>query len=347
MKSSSTRAYSSCDRIAARLLIFAAFGLSARVAVANTQPLLRYSNLAYPTIDVDLDPITKTSSDDVTLTDRDGTTARPSEWEEVPSPIAIALVVEANLAWMRTDVAPEDDVESRNRLSGFDFIQGLLREAVWTNTPAGSTVTIVTYDEVAKLALAPTAIRSIPSNVLGRAEDFNGVGQTPSTGLRLAIDQLREIQAPRKMVILVGNGVASDAAKEADAVAELVRSARAQRIDLGAIVFDDWITDPDARRPALQGISDRREARTIAEGANALSSILENARSGYHARFDLTRFAWDGEIHQWTLVAGEHFLGPYGVYLPEHDPLARPSPWRWPLAGLALLALAGLVRVVR
>lgn len=341
MKSSSTR----LSRRVAACAVFAGVA-SAAVVAAERVDRLRFSNLVFPSIDVDVPPIRPAVIGEVSLSDRDGTSAPAIVWERRPSAIAIVLVVEASRAWMRGDDA-DADVPVHQPMGGFDFVQGILRGAVWSDAPDGSMLEIVTYDDVAKVVLPWTSLRRVPETPLGARADFDAIGRTPSSGLRLALETLRTAEAARKIVIVVGSGAVSDEAREVTLLADVELSLRDLDVETAAILFEDAETDVRASRPLEKVVSQHHEARTVGEGIRALSSILETSKAEYHGRFELTRFAWDGEAHPLTLVAGAQSFRPVEIVLPERSASKQLSPWRWPLVGLALIVLIALTALSR
>ncbi len=308
---------------------------------ASAQPsVARYlvTSTQYPQIDVETDPIPTPTREQTFLVDENGIRAPATRLERRSVPIDIVLVVESSLSWIRNDV----DEEDKRSLSGLNLVHGLIASEVWReHAPAGSTITIVTYDSKAHLALSPTRIEALPSLPLGSHENYNDVATSPAEGVRLGIEQLKSLSARRRLLIVIGDGLASDH-KSATALLDRLRvDASSAGVDVNALVYETWLPVNDSS--AIKSlVASPTIVTSVSDAAVAMRKAIDDVPDAYVVSFDATSFDWNGETH-WgvTLEAGGWTLLPIGIQLPEHGLHTPLSPWRWPLAAMTVI-IAGL-----
>ncbi len=316
------------------------------VSFSAAQPsieLLHVTKSQHPYIDVEVDPIPVITREQTFLVDDHGVRAPAVRIERRSVPIDIVLVVSSALAWIRKDVVEQD----KRTVSGLELVHGLLASEAWRgNVPAGSTITIITYASKAIVAVPPTQLAALPAQPLGAPENYNDVSASVAEGVRLGIDPLKSLTARRRLLVVIGDGVASDHDRDTALLRKHVVDAASASIAIRALVYETWATKDDPK--AITSFIAQPTAVDGIQGAViAMREAVDRVVDGYSVGFDASNFDWDGETHMLTFEGDEVRLQHIPVHLREHGQPSRLSWWRWPLLVIALGTLVVLIRGLR
>ncbi len=308
-------------------------------------PTLKFGEPAYPTIAIETDPIPPATLEDTWLIDRDGTKAPATRVERARAPLAIAFVVCSDRAWLRTGIVDND----RRKLGGLAIVEGMLREVSALVGPTETKVVLVTYDHEARVAAPSMDLQQLTNQPLGVGESFNRDGRDLAGGISLGLEQLATIATPRKLLVVLGDGNASDETGTRAALVGLEERARDEGVEVAAITYPLNVEDdPPRTRSIMTAIfTTPREISSVSDAVEAMRAILAESRDRYRIQIDGSSLAWDGKLHIATLAAGDVHIAHHTILLPTHVTPSRLSSWRWALLTIAVGVLGTLLLVVR
>jgi hypothetical protein len=255
-------------------------------------------------------------------------------------PIAIALVVNGQEIWMGND---DIEIDEAARYPG--VLNGL-RHAIDTAglpamMPPGSRISIVSYSTGADYLVHDAPLEKLTGEAFGTQKDYrNKIGTDMVAGITLGIADLVQTKAPRKALIVIGDGndTNNDAAKAE--LAELKLEAARQGISTFAIIYKSAVSD-DGEVISRLTRSVTTTASTHGMGAS-LAGIFARLANRQYVTFDASRLPWDGKSHELALKVGGESIAFDNLLLPARD---TSRPW-WDSRRLAELmlgvALAGL-----
>jgi hypothetical protein len=216
-----------------------------------------------------------------------------------------------------------------------------------SNMPAGSEGLIVTYSTGAEVALPRGPLARVTGKALGSQRVYRGrIGNDLVEGVSLALSELERSWAPRKALIVIGDGNDTNDEAAKLQLATLKREAALQNIHTFAITYKSPVSG---------------DGNTIGRMVPAASAFVVNSRDGiaaqleaivdrlndlYYVTFDVAQLPFDGHAHDLTVRVGETELDPVTLSLPRRP--AHHAWWGWwwlaelaigcgLVAGLALL----------
>ena len=308
-------------------------------------PTLKFGEPRYPTIDVETDPIPPATLEDTWLNDGDGTKAPAVRVERARAPLAIAFVVCSDRSWLRAGIVDSD----RRTLGGLAIAEGMLREVSALVGTTETKVVLVTYDHEAHVVAPPVDLQHFLNQPLGVGENFNRDGRDLAGGISLGLEQLATIATPRKLLVVLGDGNASDEADTRAALVGLEERARDEGVEVAAITYPlNFEGDRPRKRSIMTSIfTTPREVSSVSDAVEAMRAILAQSRDRYRIQIDGSSLAWAGRLHILTLAAGEVHIAHHSILLPVHATPGRLSSWRWALVAIAVGVFTTLLLVVR
>lgn len=264
---------------------------SAHVAPAPTAELTAHNDPKSPTIDAALINAPKASR--ITLTSgtvsMNATKQRP--YSQSSDPIVIAFVIQADEAFATANLAA---IEKALDATGLDKA-----------CPPDSFGSIIAYaiDTQTKVAMGPLA--RIKGHQLGVAKDYKGKkGASLATAVTLAFSELDKLDAPRKVVIIVGDGSDSDPKAP---LAELKKDAARQKIQVFAVVTK---TGPVSKlvTPIV--------ATSAADLGTQLDAVAKQLVNRFYVTFPVGKLIpFDGKVHDFVVGLDKVNLEPIPLTL--------------------------------
>jgi hypothetical protein len=255
-------------------------------------------------------------------------------------PIAIALVVNGQEVWMGNDeIEPDDAARYTGVLKNLEHSIDSL--GLSSAMPVGSQVSIVSYSTGASYLVHDAPLSSLTGAALGSQRDYrNKIGTDMVQGIQLAMSDLEATRAPRKALIVIGDGNDTNNEAAAAALVELKREAAIQHIATFAIIYKSVVS---ADSQVISRMTQSVTTTNSTEGMGAsLAMIFARLADRQYMTFDASLLPWDGQPHDVVLAVGGEPIGTDTLVLPARE---TSLPWwrsRW-LAELALgVGLAGL-----
>jgi hypothetical protein len=253
-------------------------------------------------------------------------------------PVEIALVINGQEIWIGND-----DHETDDNARYLGVLHGLERAldhiALGRALPEGSMVSVVSYATGAEFKVPVTSATNIHGASLGTQRDYrNKIGTDMVQGIELAMSRLAKSPAPRRVLIVLGDG--NDTNDEAAKVALLDLKKRAAKLHVMTygIIYKSVVS---ADGNVINTMIPRSHTMNSIEGIEAsLQAIVSEIADRQYVAFDASTLPWDGRMHDLTLTIDGEIFDTESVVLP-----ARPesTPW-WRHAWLAQL-VAGFVLV--
>jgi hypothetical protein len=273
-------------------------------------------------------------------------------------PIAIALLVSKWTMWVGRDELPRNPSESVYDPGALRPLQRALDEVRFAEIgPAKSQLALVLYG--AEVVVSPRVeLSRFRSSDLGPQLFHQDVRQRLMPALSVALDSLRAADAPRKALIVFGDGGDPD---EDIAPATIANRARDEHVAMFAILW----------RPPSMGIKYKQHPHdpleeiipsairttTTENFAAALRTVIAQFPVRYEIKFDGKTMPWDGEPHRFEIRAGTIVLDSVTATLPNKRAPRNVSSsttsawWLWGLGFVAgvlfSLGLVGLRRRIR
>jgi hypothetical protein len=274
----------------------------------------------------------------------DGSTAKAAKIEPVVEPIAIALVYSGWEIWIGND---ELDVMPPRNAGALKYLASALDDAPFASAaPPGSQLVAIEYSQGARVMAKLQPLDKLGGAALGKQADYRDrMANELSAGLERAIQELAASKAPRKAIIVVGDGSDSSADGASARLAELARRADAAGITTreaillrspmssSAHVISAFAKDPiqiyaaEGLRAALARLARRLEDPRLAVVFDA-SGLTLDERGRIELLVGTERLARE------LFAAGD-------PRPPEPDAPWWHAPWRWAVigGGVALLGL--------
>jgi hypothetical protein len=153
------------------------------------------------------------------------------------APLAVALLVMGAETWIgNDDTTPVGDPA---RYTGaLKPIRAALEKAPLESLPPGSVGTVVSYDTGARVRFPMSPIESLEPRSLGIQRDYYGrIGSDLVNGLTQTFTELVKVDAPRRVVIVIGDGADTNSETGKPALQELEKRAAEYHIEVHAIVY--------------------------------------------------------------------------------------------------------------
>lgn len=152
-------------------------------------------------------------------------------------PIAIALVINGQESWVGNEDIERDPTSIH--AGALKSLQIAIDEVDLASCgPAGSKATVISYANGAEIVVPMTSLRSIHGTALGLELDYyNKRGSDLVRGVRLAYTELVRVPAPRKAIIVVGDGTDSDGERAKPLLSDLKNELASSNIEVFALVY--------------------------------------------------------------------------------------------------------------
>ncbi len=258
--------------------------------------------------------------------------ARSSEFADRT---AVVVLVQGTEIWMGNDDGIFEDRDStpglfkplRAALDRFNFARSMgYRMATYS-------------DDVRWLSYG-----SIGGTLLGHQSDYLGQSHTAlSDAIEEAVLELGHLAPVRGRRVLVVIGDGCDEAST-DRRNQLRDALARDRIELFAVVYKSRASCDGL--PIQQLTSEIHWVPTVEEIASTTYAIVTREDNRLFARFDAAKLPWDGELHEYNLIAGGERFGSVFRALPDRSD-SRWRGWWWvALVGgsLAAISLAIVIR---
>ena len=260
--------------------------------------------------------------------------SRVASYAEVGPPIAVVFVICTTKLCLNTS----DDL--------FHITQGMALARLNKDLPAGSEVAVISYDTGAQLRAPFMPVAQFDPELLGGYENYEyHDGGDLAKAVALALDQLEHAHAPRKAMIILGNG--SDPAENVGLELGRLRD-RAYRlgVDIWAPVYKPSYTDQQMQIDLLTDHTPLFNSGL--ELGAAIATPFDRLRARKFAYFPTATIPHDGVRRLYKLQIGFLDGPPFAFALPEPAGAGSPRRFAWPLAAIggALLVL-GLVLLAR
>jgi hypothetical protein len=157
--------------------------------------------------------------------------------------VALALLVSGAEVWIgNDDIEPEHDP---SRYTGaLKAIRAALDATPMTGFPAGSQGTILTYGDKVKTRQRMGPIEKIDARAMGDQKTYyHTAGSELAIGVRAAIGQLESVEAPRKVLIILGDGNDTNNQAAKARLRELANKASERHIEIRAIIWKGTLSD--------------------------------------------------------------------------------------------------------
>jgi hypothetical protein len=153
------------------------------------------------------------------------------------APLAVALLIMGQEPWIgNDDFTPANDP---SRYTGaLKPIRTALEKAPLTSLPAGSVGMVVSYDTGTRVRFPVSPIEDLEARSLGNQREYYGrIGSDLVSGLTQTFNELVNIDAPRRVVIVIGDGADTNNETGKPALQELAKRAAEYHIEVHAIVY--------------------------------------------------------------------------------------------------------------
>jgi hypothetical protein len=261
-------------------------------------------------------------------------------WKTAGEPVDVALLVQGTSHWMGNDKLLLG-AHGEQQLGALEALRVALDSYNFHVLPAGSTVSMAVYSD--RVRVLPTS--DIVGGVLGTQHDY--YGHTDSE-LSDAIEQTARMlhrstqsREPRHVIVVLGDGC-DDASTERRR--ELRRWLDRSEIELHAVLYKSKSSCPGM--PVKELTSNLTTVNTVDNLAATAQSILRRLDDRTYAQFDGAKLPWDGQPHQYVVIAGDVRHGPVFRTLPDRRARGA-SIWTWAVGSAGVLACIALLFVIR
>lgn len=273
------------------------------------------------------------------------------EYNQGTERLAIAIVMNGWEIWIGNDkVVPEDDP---SRYPGvLEALEGALEKVDFKNAgPPGSTGTVITYADKAVVRIPMGPLDKITPSQLGTQKDYLGTkGVELVKGVDLGLTELHKVQASRKVLIVVCDGMDTNMEAAKSQLALLKQQAKTDQIQTFAIIYKGALSGDgnviSAMIPSTQTVN---SADNI---ATAIAGILTRMADrqyltfpGFDPKLGLG-LTWDGKPHNLILKVDKDDAEPVSISMSPPWHVEKPGfPWLiliLVVVGALLLILIGV-----
>jgi hypothetical protein len=305
-----------------------------------------------PTIEATIIDGPRLPLDKILLIDKDRTSVAASgirNYEDVAEPIAVALVIAGSEVMIGN--ASIEDADSPARYPGYltglktgmgvlDFAHGI---------PANSLGMLITYDDAARIRVPMGPIARLDAAAIGTEKDYYmRLGSDLVGAVELAIAELHQVNAARKVLIVIGDGNDTNNDIGKYRLHELKGRAANHRIETYGVIYKGALSAEGEVISAM--IPTVRTVASTDAIAPALLAIRAGITNRYVVTFPGDRLRWDDGLHEMTIELGGRRLEPEAVYL--RAPVRTPTdynPFRswWFQLSMGLGAVGAIALVMR
>ncbi|HEX4421720.1 MAG TPA: FHA domain-containing protein [Kofleriaceae bacterium] len=258
------------------------------------------------------------------------------EYNQGTEKLAIAIVMNGWEIWIGNDkVLPEDDP---SRYPGvLESFEGALEKVDFKNAgPAGSVGAVITYADKAVVRIPMGPLDKITGSQLGSQKDYFGTkGVELVKGVDLGLTELHKVQASRKVLIVVCDGMDTNMEAAKGQLQILKQQAKNDQIQTFAIIYKSAMSgDGNVISPMIPSTQTVNSADNI---ATAIAGILTRMADrqyltfpGFDPKVGLG-LTWDGKLHNLILKVDKDDAEP--------TPLSMAPPWNVAKPGFPWLIL--------
>ena len=160
--------------------------------------------------------------------------------------VALALLVSGAETWMGNDDIELAANDPSRYTGALKAIRAALDTAPMTGFPAGSQGAILTYDDRVKTRQRMGPIEKIDSRAFGDQKTYyRTAGNELVSGVRTAIGQLKNVEAGRKVLVILGDGNDTNNEAAKAQLRDLAKKASELHIEVRAIIWKSALSDED------------------------------------------------------------------------------------------------------
>lgn len=264
--------------------------------------------------------------------------------------VAIALVMNTWEVWVgNDDMLPEEDP---SRYPGvLKSLEQALDGLKFTDAgPKGSKGMVVVYADKATIRVPMGDLKEITGQKLGTQKDYFGTkGVEMVKGIELAMGQLHDVTAARKVLIVVCDGHDTNPEAAKSTLRKLKGDAAKDKIQTFAIVYKSALSDIPSPETVIQHFTNNVSTVNTADNiAATIDTILKRMNDRYYLTFPGwddkadQGLEWDGKPHQLVLKIDKDDQEPYELNLSPEWSKPHHRHWFWYIviaAGVLLLLL--------
>jgi len=308
---------------------------------------------AAPMIEAMVSGAPRIPMEQITLRDPRGVVVPASElveFRDSEHTMAVAIVFNGQEIWIGNTDFEADDSPARYPGALAGLRRGVDAMDLGRALPPGSKATLISFADTAQIKVPMGPAAAVTGAAVGIQKDFYAkFGTALVEGTSLAITELEEVRADRKLLIVVsdGNDTNPDAAKSQ--LAELRKRAVQGRIQIVSIIYKGVLSDSSS---VVTTLAPRSITVASDEGIiEQMREAIRRATSDYTVWFPGERLRWDGTHQEVTLRFGREEIDPVTLTMGYAPPASPATPWflRWwaQLAAGALLVgvIVGVARM--
>ncbi|HEY4239814.1 MAG TPA: hypothetical protein VGM88_08360 [Kofleriaceae bacterium] len=224
--------------------------------------------------------------------------SKKRSWAQGDDRLALMVVMQSNEMWIgntHTDkLAPDDPSRTLGALWALE------QEWPAFDGPmaAGSQAGLVVYAEKAEVRVPLGPIAKLTKSALGTEADYFGrAGNDLAAGAALGYDQLAKSDAPIKLLLVIGDGNATNPETDKPALAELYKRARREGIHVVELVYKSSISDPETIYFGKTLV-----INASATLAQRVAAAVHDVTARQYLVFPGERLTWDGRTHELALM---------------------------------------------
>jgi hypothetical protein len=270
------------------------------------------------------------------------------EYNQGTEKLALAIVMNGWEIWIgNDDVLPEGDP---SRFPG--VLKGLaaaLDKVQFKDAgPAGSVGTVITYADNAVLRIPMGPLDRITGGALGTQKDYFGTqGQELVKGVDLALSELHKVQASRKVLIVVSDGLDKNMDAAKGQLTSLKARALGDQIQTFAIIYKGA---QSGEGNVISAMIPRPEVVNSADNiATSIQGILARMADrqyltfpGFDPKVGLG-LTWDGKQHNLILKVDKEDTDPVTLTMAPRWSVSKPG---FPWLTVILVVVGALVLVI-
>lgn len=269
------------------------------------------------------------------------------EYNQGTEKLAIAIVMNGWEIWIGNDkVVPEDDP---SRYPGvLEAFEAALDKVNFKDAgPAGSVGAVITYADKAVVRIPMGPLEKITGSQLGTQRDYLGTkGVELVKGVDLALTELHRVQASRKVLIVVCDGMDTNMEAAKSQLTALKAQAKTDQIQTFAIIYKGALSgDGNVISTMIPQTQTVNSADNI---ATAIAGILARMADrqyltfpGFDTKLGLG-LPWDGKPHNIILKVDKDDAEPVTLPLAPPWSAVKPSfPWL-----ILLIVVVGLILLI-
>jgi hypothetical protein len=190
--------------------------------------------------------------------------------------VALALLVAGAEVWMgNDDIVPAND--PARYMGALKGIRAALDRAPMTGRPGGSQGMILTYGSKVQTQQRLGPIEKLDARAMGDQRTYYGtVGTELVSGVRSALAQLAQVDAARRVLVIVGDGSDTNNEVASAQLRDLAKQAAERHIEVHAIVYKSALS---AEETVIAELAPRATTATTSdELTTQLAALLGGVR---------------------------------------------------------------------